>query len=199
MSLRDHLGVIGRESPLLIWSDPQELEWTEEERAWLETHPRGREHLEILPPGAHVRPEGGRDSQMVLMLWDYQVRPFEAVVWPPPLDDLFPEVVLRGLMKMLPGLRGYLGRMPRPQLDGGYYTHTVDNRPLICPLPVRGAYVMGALSGFGIMAACAAAELLTAYILDSPLPPYAADFALARFQDESYLSEISTPGGFGPL
>ncbi len=30
----------------------------------------------------------------------------------------------------------------------------VENRPLIGKLPIEGAYVVGALSGFGVMAAC---------------------------------------------
>ncbi|MCS6907626.1 MAG: FAD-dependent oxidoreductase, partial [Anaerolineales bacterium] len=199
ISLRDPLGVVGREAPLLIWNDPQEIEWSEEEKEFLMSAPENQALLSALPPGAHVRPEGGRASQMVLMLWDYQARPFVSVVWPPPLDELFAEVVLRGLTPMLPGLRAYQERMPRPQLDGGYYTHTVENRPLIGPLPIEGTYVIGALSGFGIMAACAAAELLAAYILEKPLPFYAADFALERYQDPAYLPRILSQAGFGQL
>ena len=48
----------------------------------------------------------------------------------------------------------------RDQIDGGYYCKTRENRPLIGPLPVDGAFVLGALSGFGVMAAHASAELL---------------------------------------
>ncbi len=199
MSLRDHLGVIDRQAPLLIYNDPQELEWTEEEKEVLSSDPKTQALLSTLPPGAHVRPEGGSDSQMVLMLWDYQKMPCSTVVLPPPMDELFPEVVLRGLISLLPGLKSYLEKMPRPQLDGGYYTHTVENRPLIGHLPLENAYVIGALSGFGIMAACAAAELLAAHILDNPLPSYAADFALERYQDPTYLSRIMSWQSFGQL
>jgi len=199
MSLRDHQGVVDREAPLLIWSDSQLLQWSEEEKEFLLSNPETEALLSTLPPGAHVRPEGGGDSQMVLMLWDYQKRPYPNVVWPPPLDDLFPEIVLRGLIPMLPGLEVYLEKMPRPLVDGGYYTHTLENRPLIGPLPTEGTYVLGALSGFGIMAACAAAELLAAHILDNPLPSYAADFALERYQDPTYLPHIMSQQGFGQL
>lgn len=199
MSLRDHFGVVGREAPLLIWNDPQELDWSEEEREFLANDPEAQVLLSTLPPGAHVRPEGSGESQMVLMLWDYQSRPFSSVVWPPPQDPLFAEVVLRGLTTMLPGLQIYLEKMPRPQLDGGYYTHTVENRPLISPLPIEGAYVLGALSGFGIMAACAAAELLSAHVLETPLPPYASAFALERYQDPNYLPQFFSQASFGQL
>jgi len=199
MSLRDHLRVIGRNAPLLIWSDPQELEWSMEEREFLRADPQTRALLSTLPPGAHVRPEGRGESQMVLMLWDYQARPSPAVVWPPMEDPLFAEVVLRGLMTMLPGLRAYGKKMPRPQLDGGYYTHTPDNRPLIGALSIEGAYVLGALSGFGIMAACAAAELLAAQILDKPLPTYAGEFTPQRYQDAAYVARFVNDAPFGQL
>ncbi len=199
MSLRDHWGVIGRNAPLLIWSDPQELVWSEDERDFLLADPQTQALLSTLPPGAHVRPEGGDESQMVLMLWDYQPRPFSSVIWPPPTDPLFPEVVLRGLMTMLPGLQVYLEKLPRPQLDGGYYTHTPENRPLIGPLSTEGAYVLGALSGFGIMAACASAELLAAHILDKPLPTYGAEFAPERYQNAGNLPPSLKTATFGQL
>ena len=58
-------------------------------------------------------------------------------------------------------------------VDGGYYCKTPDNRPLIGPAAIEGVYLLGALSGFGIMASQAAAELLAAYLLRQPLPGYA--------------------------
>jgi glycine/D-amino acid oxidase-like deaminating enzyme len=87
---------------------------------------------------------------------------------------------------MIPDLGVYLERMSAPVIDGGYYTKTRENRPLISPLPVSGAYVIGALSGFGIMAAPAAAELLSAYIAGSSLPTYAGAFDLARYSEPAY-------------
>lgn len=199
MSLRDHLGVIGRNAPLLIWSDAQELAWSAEERELLRADPQTQALLSTLPAGAHARPEGAGGSQMVLMLWDYQARPFSTVIWPPPEDPLFAEVVLRGLMTMLPDLGAYREKLPRPHLDGGYYTHTPENRPLIGPLPTEGAYVLGALSGFGIMAACGSAELLAALILDKPLPTYASAFTPDRYRDATYLPHLLNTTTFGQL
>jgi len=172
---KDSLGVIGREAPLLIWEDAQHLPWSAEEHATLYADPETRWLTKAFPPGAHTRPEGGNESQTILMLWEYQQRMAEAI-FPPPLDDLYAEITLRGLSTMLPGLRQYFGKMPRPQIDGGYYTRTRENRPLIGPLPVEGAYVIGALSGFGIMSACSAGELLALHIRGGSLPPYAKAF-----------------------
>ena len=45
---------------------------------------------------------------------------------------------------------------------------------------------MGALSGYGVMAACAAGELLAAHIVGEPLPSYAPAFSLARYDDPAH-------------
>ena len=50
--------------------------------------------------------------------------------------------------------------------------------------------MIGALSGFGIMAAPAAAELLAAHIVGTTLPHYSAAFDLARYDDQDYLGTI---------
>jgi glycine/D-amino acid oxidase-like deaminating enzyme len=87
---------------------------------------------------------------------------------------------------MLPALEVYFDRLPRPIVDGGYYAKTPENRPLIGPLPVGGAYIVGALSGFGIMAACAAGELLAAYVVGDERPAYARWFLPGRYADPEY-------------
>lgn len=191
-AFRDVAGVVPRDAPLLIWADPQRIPWTAEERAALEE--MGREDLlGELPGGAHLRPEGGAENPSVLMLWPYHVHPVEPA-FPIPEDPLFPEVVLRGLMTMLPGLRVYRDRMPRPVVDGGYYVRTPENRPLIGPLPVQGAYVIGALSGFGVMAAMAAGALLAAHVLGEGLPDYAPAFMLDRYARPEYVERLARWG-----
>ena len=95
-------------------------------------------------------------------------------------------MALRGLAEMLPALRTYFDRVPRPVVDGGYYNKTRENRPLIGPLPVEGAYLIGALSGFGLMSAAAAGELLAAHLTRGELPPYAPAFDLGRYDDPAY-------------
>jgi glycine/D-amino acid oxidase-like deaminating enzyme len=127
----------------------------------------------------------------MLLLWDYQTHKM-APVFPPPLDDLYPEIALRGMTAILPRFKEYFQRMPQPVLDAGYYTKTPENRPLIGPLPIEGAYIIGALSGYGLMSACGAGDLLAAHITGSPLPAYAPAFSLARYQDPEYQTLLET-------
>lgn len=188
-AIKDTLGVVERDAPLLIWSDAQSLPWEEEERRALAEDDESRWLTEVFPPGVHTRPEGGLESQTILMLWEYQIKNMEPV-WPPKMDELYPEVALRGLAAMLPRMREYFGRMPRPQLDGGYYTKTRENRPLVGPMGVDGAYVIGALSGYGIMSACGAGELLAAHVIGTKLPSYAPAFALSRYEDREYTQRL---------
>jgi glycine/D-amino acid oxidase-like deaminating enzyme len=93
---------------------------------------------------------------------------------------------------MIPALSTYFDRMPKPEVDGGYYCKTKENRPLIGPLPVDGAYVIGALSGFGIMAGMAAGELLATHVAGGQLPDYAGDFTLGRYEDPAYLQLLES-------
>jgi sarcosine oxidase, subunit beta len=188
-SFNDSRGVIPRSAPMLIWSDPQKLVWTPDEQAELAQDPELRGLLNELPAGAHTRPEGGEHASTLLMLWEYGNR-VQDPAFPIQLDPIFPEIVLRGLSTMLPGLQVYFNHMGRPWLDGGYYTQTRENLPLIGPLPVDGAYLIGALAGFGLMAACAAGELLALHITRRQLPPYAPSFDLARYQNPDYVAQL---------
>lgn len=198
LNFLDPLGVISRDAPMLIWDDAQTIAWDEDEREALAADPETRWLTEPFPAGVHTRPDGPPGSPIRLMLWDYHRHPVEPVV-PVEADELFPELVLRGLITMLPGLRAYLGRMSKPYVDGGYYTKTKENRPLIGPLPVRGAYVLGALSGYGLMAAPAAGELLAAHIVGALLPDLASAFTLARYADPAYIESFELWGTGGQL
>ncbi|OAN48392.1 FAD-dependent oxidoreductase [Chloroflexus islandicus] len=197
----DPLGVVPRTAPLLIWADPVQLDWSADERDELLADPATAWLAGPLPAGVHCRPEGEGNSQQVLVLWDYHPHDpdLRAARFPLPLDDSFFEIALRGMATMLPGLRAYRDRLPRAYLDGGYYTCTPENRPLIGPLPVEGAFVIGALAGYGIMAAAAAAELLAAHMTGAPLPAYAAAFHPARYADPAYRAQLAHWGETGQL
>jgi len=192
-ALTDGKGVIGRDAPLLIYTDAQELDWTDDERVALAEDEDTRWLLEMLPSGAHVRPEGGASAQTILLLWDTHNEKVEPVL-PPPIDPMYAEIALRGLTKLIPGLEAYVERIPKPYIDGGYYTKTRENRPLACPLPVDGAYLIGAMSGFGIMASAALGELVTAHITHTALPGYAPAFNLARYNDPGYQVMLASWG-----
>jgi sarcosine oxidase, subunit beta len=197
-AIKDPLGVVSRDAPLLIWNDTQHLAWEDDERAMLAEDDTTRWMTEILPSGVHTRPEGAGESQTILMLWEYQTKVVEPA-WPPSLDEQYPEIALRGLAAMLPRMRGYFTKMPRPQLDGGYYTKTRENRPLVGPMCVDGAYVIGALSGYGIMSACGVGELLALHVSGAPLPSHAPAFNLARYDDPDYQSKLHNMSDSGQL
>ncbi|MGD8455072.1 MAG: FAD-binding oxidoreductase [Anaerolineales bacterium] len=192
-AFNDGQGVIRRDAPLLIYTDEQELDWKEEERAALAEEEDTRWLTETLPSGAHVRPEGGLGAETIILLWDTREEEVEPIL-PPPIDPMYAEVTLRGLTKMIPGLEAYLERLPKPYIDGGYYTKTRENRPLACPLPVDGAYLIGAMSGFGIMSSAALGELTAAHITHTALPVYAPAFDLTRYLDPGYLALLENWG-----
>jgi len=198
MAFGDSLSAVPRSAPMLIWTDPVFLPWSEEERIMLADSEETRRFLEELPSGVHTRPEGGPQSNILLGLWAYHVDPVEPV-FPFSTDPRYPEIVLRGLATMIPGLRAYLDRLPKPVVDGGYYTKTRENRPLIGKLPVEGAYIIGALSGFGVMAGCGAGELLAAHLTGRTLPHYAPAFLLERYEDPEYQKLLETWGESGQL
>ena len=198
MSFRDTEHAVPGDAPMLIWTDPVVLPWSAAERAELAAHDETRWLLEPLPAGVHGRPEGTPGEHWLLMLWTYDTEPV-APVFPIPVDERLPEVALRGWSRMLPSLERYFTRLPRVIVDGGYYTKTPENRPLVGPLPVEGAYVNAAWSGFGIMGACAGGELLAAHVCGTPLPACAAAFHPSRFDDPGYLGAFADAGAAGQL
>ncbi|HJZ46961.1 MAG TPA: FAD-dependent oxidoreductase, partial [Roseiflexaceae bacterium] len=185
IAFNDHLNVVPRDAPLLIWTDDIRLPWSEEEREALAEDDETRWMLDTLPSGAHCRPEGHGGSSSLLILWNYHLDPVEPA-FPIAIEEYEPELALRGMATMIPGLARYFDRAPKPYIDGGYYVKTRENRPLIGPLPIDGAYIVGALSGYGLMAACAAGELLAAHVCGQALPHYAPAFLLSRYEDPNY-------------
>lgn len=193
MSFPEHLGVVPREAPLLIWTDDLELPWSDEEREVLAEDESTRWLLDKFPPGVHCRPDGHGESTTLIVLFNYHTEPISPV-FPLSPDPHYADIALRGMSVMVPGLRQYFDKAPKPWIDGGYYVKTQENRPLIGPLPVQGAYIIGALSGFGVMAACAAGELLAAHILGNELPEYAPAFLLSRYENPEYRRRLEAFG-----
>jgi glycine/D-amino acid oxidase-like deaminating enzyme len=194
--IKDALGVVGRDAPLLIWNDAQTLPWDKDECEALASDDETRWLTEIFPSGAHTRPEGAGND--ILMLWEYRTKVME-VIWPPAMDEQYPELALRGLAAMLPRMKEYFGRIPRPQIDGGYYTKTRENRPLVGPMGVEGTYMIGAVSGYGIMSACAVGELIAIHVTGGELPSYAKAFELARYNDPEYQKKVENWNDSGQL
>ncbi len=185
VSIKDTRRIVPRNVPLMLWHDPLYLPWSESEKSELEKNAGTRPLLRKFPGGVHFRPRGEADHPLLLGLWTYDIQPQEPIL-PPTFDPRHSEVVLRGLARMIPALSAYFRQPHQATIDGGYYCKTRENRPLIGPLPVKGAYVLGALSGYGVMASQAAAELLAAHLTGAALPDYARSFLLERYDDPAY-------------
>jgi sarcosine oxidase, subunit beta len=197
VAFRDHRQLIPRDAPMVIWADTQTIDWTDEERAALRE--AGRDDLlDTMPVYCHGRPEGGTGSPYSLALWEYH-NDIRKPEWPLPADDMYPEVVMRGLTTMIPALQSYLQGLPQSAVDGGYYTKTPENRPLIGPAGPEGFHLACGYSGFGVMVACGAADLAARHVTGSPLPDYAPDFLLSRYADQEYLRAVGAGAETGQL
>ena len=105
-AIKDPLGVVGRDAPLLIWNDAQNLPWEDEEREalaedeetrWLTNHFQRRSH-------STRRRRRKPDDLDVVGISNES----DGTVWPPKMDEQYPEVALRGLAAMLPRMKEYL-------------------------------------------------------------------------------------------
>jgi len=192
VAMQDHLGVVARDAPFTIIMDEQYLDWSEDERQLLQSEPEYQWLLDKFPGGLHIKPEGGKDSPWIKLGWAFS-RTIEQPVWEPEGTPEFPDIVLRGASKLIPGLKQYVGNTPKPVVHyAGYYTKTRENLPTIGPLSIEGAYIVGALSGFGTMASCAAGELVAAWVASTELPDYAQQLSLARYDDPAYVASLAS-------
>ena len=198
VAFHDTQAVVPRHAPMMIWTDPVRLPWSDDERDELVQAESLRHLLEEMPAGVHGRPEGGGDSPIMLGVWTYDVEPMEPR-FPVEFDPAYAEIVIRGMTRLIPGLRAYVPRLPKHFVDGGYYTKTEENRLLSGPLPVEGAYVLGGLSGYGMMSSNGAADLLADYIAERPLPRYAPAFRLERYESPAYRALLADWGDSGQL
>jgi len=196
VSFADALNAVPRSAPMMIWLDEQCLPWSEEERAALSQDEDARWLLQPFPAGVHGRPDG---AHATLVLFNHHGEPVEPVFPLPEPPPHYAEIALRGMSTMVPALQACAGKPVRPYVDGGYYMRTRENRPLIGPVPVEGAYVSCGFSGFGVMASCAAGELIARHITGGALPDYAGAFLLSRYQDPEYRALLDAWGDGGQL
>ena len=196
LAFDDKLGAIPRDMAFSIDLDAKELSWTGEERALLAEDAGCRWLMETMPAGTHCRPEGGERGTWVKLGWAYNQRPSEPerdLLNERSRDPQFPEIVMRGAAALLPALTPYIQAPPsRFAHYGGYYTMTAENWPLIGPMGPANTYVVGALSGFGSMSACAAGNLCAATVCGADLPAYADQLSPARYEDEVLMGELQS-------
>lgn len=195
----DRQAAISRRMPFAIDLDGQTLGWTADERDTLASDPAVDWLLQPMPGGLHCRPDGGEHGQWIKLGWAYNSKSSEPTR-DPELDSNFPEVVLRGVSRLLPALRTYIGKLPRERVHyGGYYPMTTENWPLVGGTRTPGMFVVGALSGYGTMSACAAGELCARTIMDESLPAFAGSLSLARYQDQPLMAELRRAKSRGVL
>ncbi|EOD17994.1 hypothetical protein EMIHUDRAFT_95826 [Emiliania huxleyi CCMP1516] len=155
--LRDDLSAVPGDAPMVVWTDPATL------------------------CRFHLRPYPGKPHSL-LMLWE-AIHADVAVPREPPEEaelrgSLFAELTLRALSRAVPALGGYLGEDGSMTANvsvgggGGGPEGAGGGGP-------RGAYMCAGLSGYGIMAANAAGELLAKHA-------YAAGFLPERWESEEY-------------
>jgi glycine/D-amino acid oxidase-like deaminating enzyme len=193
VTFHDTRRIVPRWAPFTIWIDRTRLVWNEREQATLASQSATHHLLDAFPGGVHLRPVDGPRGDELYLIWTFHAEPTPPV-WPPAFDRQYADLCLRGVAAMMPAMQVYLDSDYRGVTDGGYYSKTADNRALIGPLPVAGAFALGALSGYGVMASQAAGELLALHVLGEAVPEYGQSFLPARFEDPLYVEDVKRGG-----
>ena len=208
----------------MLFDDAVTLEWSPEQQAYFASQPQLHYLLQAFKGGVHFRPLGDEDA--LVGIWTYN-RDTETrtqhIPDAPTIDPYYGEIVLRGLAHYVPELKRYAGKHHNPTstnnphitlVKAGYYCKTPENRPFIGPAweDDKRVMLLGALSGFGIMTAPAAAELIATHTINlinkqaggggggdeedtMPLPPYYKEFLPSRYEDEAYLQKVAQLDG----
>lgn len=190
----DTAHALPRDMPFTIDLDRQALAWSDEDREILAADSSTRHLVEPMNGGVHCRPDGPVDGTWIKLGWAFNEKASDPH-GEEPIDSQFPDTVLRGASRLNPKLATYIGRLPRGTRHyGGYYTMTEENWPLIGPMKTPGAFVAGALSGFGSMAACATGAVCAAWVAGRPVPPYARSLTSERHGDAALMAELTELG-----
>jgi len=196
----DDIGrAIPRTMPFSIDLDEHLIAWTDDERETLVSEPSLAWLTKPISGGIHCRPDGGEHGSWIKLGWAYNTEassPFNSA----PLDENFPDIVVRAASRLNPSLATYIGRLPRKRTHyGGYYTMTTENWPLIGPMATDSAFVIGALSGFGTMSACAAGSICADWIVGASLPVFGESLSLARYKNGALMDELAQQSSKGVL
>jgi glycine/D-amino acid oxidase-like deaminating enzyme len=203
IAFNDNQAVIPRQLPFSCDLDDVAFDWSDEDRSLLAEDAETAWLTRKLPGGAHCRPEGGDNSSWIKLGWAYNQNSSEAqedLANEPLKNPQFPEIVMRAAARLNPSLQVYVDNFPSQFVHyGGYYPMTRENWPLVGPLGFEGSYVVGALSGFGSMSACAAGALCAAWITGDELPGYADQLSMARYGDKDLMAELENAQSLGIL
>lgn len=195
IAFADTLHSVPRNQPFSIDIDQATLEWRDQDRAALEQDPSLSWLTKPIDGGIHCRPEGA--GNWIKLGWAYNRKPsqlgkHQVLMDDPMADPNFPEIVIRGAARLNPSLEPYINELPKGRVHyGGYYTMTKENWPLIGPLEQDGAFVVGALSGFGSMSSCAAGSVCADWVCGGKLPEYAHALSLSRYNAPELVARMS--------
>ena len=199
IAFEDREQVIPRDMPFAIDLDGQRLPWTAEERLALAEDPDTAALLATMKGGIHCRPEGGDRGSWIKLGWAFNEQASDPQ-GNEPIDPQFPDLVLRAASRLHPGLRRYIGHLPRGARHyGGYYAMTPENLPLIGAMQTPGAFSAGALSGYGTMAACATGELAASWIAGAERPAWAGSLSPERYRNKTLMAELTAAAAKGLL
>ena len=194
IAFQDREGAIPRQMPFTIDLDGLTLAWSDEDRELLAGDPATRKLVEPMPGGIHCRPDGAVDGTWIKMGWAYNEQAGDPH-GEDPVDPQFPDSLLRAGSRLHPALAAYIGHLPRGARHyGGYYAMTQENWPLIGRMTTDGAFIAGALSGYGSMGACAAGSLCAAWVAGEPVPAYAKVLDGSRYADAALMDELRALG-----
>ena len=76
---------------------------------------------------------------------------------------------------------------------------TRENWPLVGPMKTKHAFVAGALSGFGTMAACATGALCASWVLGTKRPEFAENLSPSRYNDDDLIRRLQDSASTGVL
>ena len=190
IAFEDTEGVIPRDMPFSIDLDEQLIDWNDEERELLAADDDYAWLTHKMPGAIHCRPDGD-NGRWVKLGWAYNDSTEASISRTPELFANYPEIVLRGAARLNPRLKTYYESLPSKMHHyGGYYTLTDENWPLIGKMDVEGAYVVGAMSGFGTMSACASGDLCARWILGEELPEFAEALSPQRYANKTLMDEL---------
>ena len=192
----DPKGVIPKDMPFTIYADAQHLDWSQEEIDFFEADEKYQFLLNQFPGGLHIKPE----MEGIKLGWAFSTENVSPT-WETPPFELFPQAVIKGASRFIPALSEYENNIPTPLIEyAGYYTRTKENWPLIGPTEIKDVFVIGALAGFGTMAACAAGNLCADYTLGNvDVPNYAKYFHPLRYQDDEMIKKMGELKSDGQL
>lgn len=203
LAFEDILSAVPRNQPFSIDIDETVLDWNDDERQALADEAELSWLTKPIEGGIHCRPEGS--GKWIKLGWAYNREVStpdysRELIEDPMYKPSFPEIVLRGASKLNPGLQPYVETLPTNRVHyGGYYTMTDENWPLIGPLDHSGAFVVGALSGYGCMSACAAGSIAADWVCNKKRPEFADSFGLDRYSDPELIQQMALSRDIGLL